>query len=189
MWKIIRKLGQIINTLIFNKKYGYIYLIINIVYAFIPLIMSIIHGNKAWTVTLTILFIYLISHKLASSSYNQNKALGKKVDPNIVLKAFSFSLSLLAVVIYSIIGCFSNIPIESVYIYGYGIVSFLILLTMLSKNKKNKFDWSNFKELICGNKSKSLKGIVRGIISGTALFIFVLVALLIYVYKALSIFL
>lgn len=191
----MKKIFIFVTDLLLNKNYGPKFLLINILFTVVPIITSIIHHSNTWTVSITIFLIYILSYKLASISESQYKTLEQQLDPNVVLKAFSFTFSILTIVIYSVIGLFKSIPIEIIYIYSYGIVSFIVLLWLILKENtediigfKNKFKRfkQEYKEMVFGDKSKSIRGILKGVIISFFIFIFIVLIILINAYRILS---
>lgn len=184
----MEKILGILKYLVLNKKHGKKFLGLNILYTIVPIITSIVQNNNAWTVSLTIFLIYMSSYILASISASQYKALGQQSEPDVIIKAFSFVFSMLAMVIYSIISLHVSIPIESLYIYSYGIISLLALFWMILKENTrdiigfgNKFKtfMNDYKEIVCGDKNKSIKGILRGSI--LSFFIILLITLVVLI--------
>ena len=122
---VIEKIN--IKDLLFNKKFGRKYMIINIILTLFPVISSIRTNTFRWVVSLSLFFVYVFSYSMAYLSYEQNRKIGRQIDPDMVLKAFSFVFGMIAILIYTFIRLFIYIPFEIAYIFINAIISLFIL--------------------------------------------------------------
>ncbi|HHZ03456.1 MAG TPA: hypothetical protein GX396_11085 [Tissierellia bacterium] len=134
-----------IKDLLFNKKFGRKYMVINFILTLFPVLFSLITKSLSWMVSLSLFIVYASSYCLASISYEQNKKIGQLIDPDIVLKAFSFVFGVLATLLYVLINFFIQIPLEIVYIFANAIISLFVLYAKIFdkettniKDKKGK---------------------------------------------------
>ena len=179
------KIYRLITQLVMNKKYGRKYFFTNIFLAIFPFVSSIRNRNYAWIISFTILGIYMISYLLAELSERYKKD-DPGLEPNFIIKLASFLLSMVAMLVYKIVGLFLTIPVEVVYILSYAIISLFCMMLMLINGKVD------YKEVMFGNKDLSIKNIsIRNILQAIfmhgALIIFGGVVAITFAYKALRV--
>lgn len=152
--------------------------------------MVIGHGS----VTISLFLIYLFSWMFSDISYKQNKKINQEIDVNIVFKAFSFILSMIAILIFIAVNKLTPIPLEVAYILTYGILSLFTMYYIIMhdeiKDEKSKkrlqLFWKKFIKIIFGTSENRVKSIIIGFALVVGIFMLTAMVIIIYIYKGIS---